>query len=84
MRRAIEALAIHHHGPGAVVTVSAGVAQLEASDGGDFDAIARRADAGLYLSKERGRNRVELAPAVDPNASSQGNLRANGRPAKDP
>jgi two-component system, cell cycle response regulator len=67
MRVAIQALAIPHlgRGPGTFVTVSAGVAQLEESDGGEIDAITRRADAGLYLSKERGRNRVELAPAVD-------------------
>jgi diguanylate cyclase (GGDEF)-like protein len=61
-RRAVEALAIPHaaRGVDAVVTASAGVAQLEPSDEGDFDAVVRRADVALYRAKELGRNRVEI------------------------
>jgi diguanylate cyclase (GGDEF)-like protein len=42
------------------VTVSAGVAKLDESDNGDFEAVLKRADVALYRAKELGRNRVEL------------------------
>jgi diguanylate cyclase (GGDEF)-like protein len=48
-------------GADAVVTVSIGVAQLEASDEQDFAAVLARADRALYRAKELGRNRVETA-----------------------
>jgi two-component system, cell cycle response regulator len=62
LRRGIQMLAIPHaaRGEGGVVTASAGVAQLEGSDGEEFDAILRRADEALYRAKELGRNRIEL------------------------
>ncbi|MDR3425177.1 MAG: diguanylate cyclase [Alphaproteobacteria bacterium] len=41
-------------------TVSIGIAQLSAQDGGIDDLLAR-ADAALYLAKNHGRNRVEMA-----------------------
>ncbi|WP_404714309.1 GGDEF domain-containing protein [Sphingomonas sp. MMS24-J13] len=43
------------------VTASFGVAELAAQE--DFDSLYARADAALYLAKERGRNRIELAEA---------------------
>jgi diguanylate cyclase (GGDEF)-like protein len=46
-----------------VVTVSIGVAQLEASDELRFAAVLARADRALYRAKELGRNRVETALA---------------------
>jgi two-component system, cell cycle response regulator len=63
MRTRIEALAIPHpgRGVGAVVTVSAGIAQLCESDCGDFEGVLKRADDALYRAKERGKNRVETA-----------------------
>jgi two-component system, cell cycle response regulator len=66
MRAAIEALAIPHTacGPGAVVTVSGGLARLEERDGSDFDAVLKRADEALYRAKELGRNRVEIDSAA--------------------
>jgi diguanylate cyclase (GGDEF)-like protein len=77
LRSGVEALAIPHHarGQGAVVTVSGGLAELHESDGGDFEAILKRADDALYVAKELGRNRVEsgLAPgssATPPEQSS--------------
>ena len=49
--------------PGRDVTVSAsiGVAERRNEDG-DFEGLLARADAALYWAKERGRNRVCLAP----------------------
>jgi two-component system cell cycle response regulator len=67
LRATVEALAIPHAacGPGAVVTVSLGVAHLEQSDDGDAEAIVKRADLALYRAKDLGRNRVEIGrPAV--------------------
>jgi two-component system cell cycle response regulator len=62
VREMIVALGIPHPacGIGAVVTVSAGVAQLEFADAGDFEAVLRRADVGLYRAKEHGRNHVDV------------------------
>lgn len=63
VRADIEALELPHpgRGPDAVVTVSIGVAEFDAADGGDFGATLARADAALYRAKNLGRNRVELA-----------------------
>jgi diguanylate cyclase (GGDEF)-like protein len=64
-RADVEALGLPHPGRGgdAVVTVSIGVAQLEASDELHFTAVLARADRALYRAKELGRNRVETALA---------------------
>lgn len=53
MREHVSALAIPFsaRGPDAIVTVSAGVARLEHSDGEDFEAVLKRADAALYRVK---------------------------------
>jgi diguanylate cyclase (GGDEF)-like protein len=63
VRADIEALELPHpgRGPGTVVSVSVGVAEFDAADGGDFGATLARADAALYRAKDLGRNRVELA-----------------------
>lgn len=61
MRRALcdEPLALE---PGPQrVTISQGVAVLSSSDG-SFSDLLRRADRALYVAKEAGRNRTELAP----------------------
>jgi two-component system cell cycle response regulator len=65
VRDGVFALGLPHPacGVGAVVTVSAGVAQLEQADAGDFEAVLKRADVGLYRAKERGRNQVDVSPA---------------------
>ncbi len=62
IREAVLSLGIPHPacGAGAVVTVSGGVARLEQSDAGDFEAVLKRADAALYRAKELGRNRVDI------------------------
>jgi diguanylate cyclase (GGDEF)-like protein len=60
--RRVQQLAIPH-APAAstsVVTISAGIAQLRAKPHGAIEDWLRRADAALYLAKERGRNRVEV------------------------
>jgi diguanylate cyclase (GGDEF)-like protein len=63
MRTAVATLAIPHpaSAAGSVVTLSAGVAQLEQSDAGDIEAVLKRADAALYSAKELGRNRVQIS-----------------------
>jgi two-component system cell cycle response regulator len=61
-RQAVSALGIVHpaSGVGEVVTVSAGIAQLEVADEGDFEAVLKRADVGLYRAKKRGRNQIDV------------------------
>jgi len=44
------------------VTISAGAAALP-DNGTTRDELVKAADAGLYLAKQEGRNRVRLAPA---------------------
>lgn len=63
MREHVAALGIPHPvcGAGAVVTVSAGVARLEQSDAGNFEALLKRADVALYSAKELGGNRVNIS-----------------------
>lgn len=64
MRRQIEDLRLPHEakGPGAVVTVSIGVAATGPGTGETAPAALKRADAALYRAKESGRNRVVLDP----------------------
>jgi two-component system cell cycle response regulator len=59
MRQAVDALGIlvDPELPGAVLTISVGIAQLVATDEADDDWI-RRADVALYEAKLGGRNRV--------------------------
>jgi two-component system chemotaxis response regulator CheY len=60
LRCAVEGLGIVAAGGYGVVTISAGVAELRATDESSSQWIAR-ADRALYAAKARGRNRVELA-----------------------
>jgi diguanylate cyclase (GGDEF)-like protein len=61
LRRAIEALAVSLRGGEQVfTTISAGVATYP-SGAGDETELIERADAALYESKRRGRNRVTIA-----------------------
>lgn len=63
LRAAVEAAPWSAAGVNRVVTASAGVAV--AGNGEDLDAALGRADAALYRAKRLGRNRVELALAVE-------------------
>jgi two-component system chemotaxis response regulator CheY len=65
VRLAIEGLAIPTRGDDAsVVTVSFGVAALDATHDSTPSAWLERADAALYRAKEAGRNCVTVAPLV--------------------
>lgn len=44
------------------LTVSIGIAELQ--EGEDFESLLRRADSALYLAKDNGRNRCEIAGSV--------------------
>jgi diguanylate cyclase (GGDEF)-like protein len=62
MRGGLERLAIPHAGNAlGVVTLSAGLAMLEAGQTSSASEVLKRADEALYRAKELGRNRVEQA-----------------------
>jgi len=61
--RSVQALGLEHQGsPHAVVTISAGVACVVPDADGSPQQLVRAADAQLYLSKQRGRNRASAEP----------------------
>ncbi len=62
LRRGIEDLAISHEprGPNAVVTVSAGLAQLTTPDTKGGITLLNQADSALYKAKKQGKNRVAV------------------------
>jgi two-component system chemotaxis response regulator CheY len=65
VRRAVESLRIAH-APTAgseFVTISVGIALLDAGSSGAIEDWLRRSDAALYAAKARGRNRVEVSGA---------------------
>jgi len=67
MRSGVEELAIPHTGSGAgVLTLSAGVAMLDAGETRSADEVLREADEALYRAKRLGRNRVENAAEPQP------------------
>jgi diguanylate cyclase (GGDEF)-like protein len=57
LRQAVEALEIAFEEEPIRLTVSAGVAQLDPSQGG-WEAMMRQADTAMYEAKEHGRNSV--------------------------
>lgn len=57
LRKTVEETSIAGLKPGSV-TVSIGVAEMEAGDGTDYENVIERADQALYDAKETGRNRV--------------------------
>jgi diguanylate cyclase (GGDEF)-like protein len=57
LRKAIEALEIPFETGPIKLTVSAGVAQLDSTNGG-WEAMMQRADAAMYEAKDHGRNTV--------------------------
>jgi diguanylate cyclase (GGDEF)-like protein len=67
LRGVVEALAIPNPGtePG-VLTMSVGISSFVPGSGWDAEQLLGFADAALYRAKAAGRNRVEVAPAVEP------------------
>ncbi len=61
IRAGIESARIDHGGQTIAMTVSSGVAGSHAEDG-DINDTIERADRGLYMAKNTGRNRVFLMP----------------------
>lgn len=57
IRRAVEKLEVTFDGKAVRLTVSAGVAQLDPSEGG-WESMLHRADTAMYQAKELGRNSV--------------------------
>jgi two-component system, cell cycle response regulator len=67
MRSGMEGLGVPHAGNGAgVITLSAGVAMLDADGTRTADEVLKEADEALYRAKRLGRNRVESAEALQP------------------
>jgi len=64
LRAVVEELALPNPGSkvSAVVTISLGVAWARPSPNEDWRTALAAADAALYRAKERGRNRIEVAP----------------------
>jgi diguanylate cyclase (GGDEF)-like protein len=60
LRQIIEEQVFHYEDQILQITISAGVAEMHASDLSP-DQSLKRADTALYLAKGRGRNRVEAA-----------------------
>ncbi|MFH1464508.1 MAG: diguanylate cyclase [Pseudomonadota bacterium] len=67
-RHVVEQLRVDWHGRTVAVTVSIGVAAIEAGDD-DVYALMRRADLALYTAKDVGRNRVVLC-SDEPSAAA--------------
>jgi diguanylate cyclase (GGDEF)-like protein len=63
IRQAIEELEVPFDGGPLRFTVSAGVSQLDPTQGG-WEAMMRRADSAMYDAKEHGRNSVRPADAL--------------------
>ena len=64
LREALGRLRCGDVAPGATISVSMGVAEWQAQDA-DLRALLRRADLALYRAKHRGRDRVEVAQAIE-------------------
>jgi two-component system, cell cycle response regulator len=65
MRRGVEGLAILHAGnPPLVVTISGGLAMLDAGHHRSVAEVLKEADEALYRAKQLGRNRVEQLTSV--------------------
>jgi diguanylate cyclase (GGDEF)-like protein len=61
LRAAVAGLAIaHEEAPGAIVTISVGVASVDSHAVADTDALLQLADAALYRAKHLGRDCVVL------------------------
>jgi diguanylate cyclase (GGDEF)-like protein len=60
MRLGVAALAIEHvNNPPGILTISAGVAQLDLNHTRSMSEVLKEADEALYRAKDLGRNRVE-------------------------
>jgi diguanylate cyclase (GGDEF)-like protein len=64
VRRAVEAEPVVVDGVPIPVTLSGGVAAMNA-DTPDIAALLKRADQALYRAKDAGRNRIEVQPGTD-------------------
>ena len=65
LRRVVEDSPMVFNGAAVILTFSAGVASMDGADD-SLEAILARADSALYRAKQKGRNRVFLAPTRTP------------------
>ena len=64
-----------------LLTVSIGIATMP-DHATDADSLVRAADGALYLAKERGRNRAEVAPRSESHTTYFPTTRASARPSR--
>ncbi|HEX3570115.1 MAG TPA: GGDEF domain-containing protein [Acidobacteriaceae bacterium] len=70
LAEAVRALiAAHRFATEGKVSVSVGIASLEAARDQPLETVVCHADEALYRAKRRGRNRVEIQPALGPGAA---------------
>lgn len=75
LRHSVEELAIAHESrtpPGAVVSVSVGLAALTPGEKRTFEDLLKEADEALYRAKEGGKNRVETGGSLRGNGAAGG------------
>lgn len=79
IRVLVETRPVEHADRTIEVTVSIGISRLEGA-GESLDDLVAKADRGLYIAKEGGRNRIEVFERLDPAAAGGGSGASGPQP----